>query len=92
MKLQILLPALLLVFGASLSSCSVVGGGSAASEVNSSNPAIAAQAQKVVDLENQVKQQQQVSDAEKTKLDGLKQQLKGSQQNLKGVKTQAKAG
>ena len=72
-----------------LGSCAL--GNSGAKDVNSSNPAVAAQAQKVQILEQQVKDQKAVADAEKTKLDGLEQQLEGAQQNLKGVKQEAKA-
>ena len=92
MKIKVILSAFVLTAGAALSNCAVLpGGGSASQDVNSSNPAVAAQAQKVVGLENEVKQQKAIFDAEKTKLDGLEMQLKGARQNLKGLKTQAKA-
>lgn len=88
MKTNALIPTLLLVAGSLLSSCSL--GNSVASDVNSSNPAVAAQAQKVQDLERQVREQKSISEAEKTKLDGLEQQLEGAQQNLKGIKKEVK--
>jgi len=83
------------VVGLALSGCSL--GHSASNDVNSSNPAVALQAQKIVDLEQQVATQEKavdtqnnLADVEKKKLDGLKQQLDGAKQNLKGVKTTAK--
>lgn len=72
-----------------LGSCSI--GNSVAQDTNSSNPTLAAQAQKVQALQQQVKDQEAITDTEKTKLDALKQQLKGAEENLKGVRTQAKA-
>jgi len=71
-----------------LGSCSI--GHSVSDDANSNNPALAAQAQKVQVLEQQVQDQERIADAEKTKLDGLKQQLEGAKENLKGVRTQAK--
>ena len=62
-----------------------------AADLNSSNPAVVAQAQKVQQLMSQVKQQEAVIDAEKTKLDALKQQLAGSQQNLDGLRKEVQA-
>jgi hypothetical protein len=67
-------------------------GNSLTSDLNSNNPAVVEQAQRVQALEQQVRQQKAVSDAEKQKLEGLKQQLNGAKQNLRGIKTQAKAG
>ncbi|MDF7813844.1 hypothetical protein [Hymenobacter sp. YC55] len=78
-----------LLVGTTLGSCSL--GNSVSRDVNSSNPAVAAQAQKVQILEQQVNDQKVVAEAEKTKLAGLEQQLEGAQQNLKGVKQEAKA-
>ena len=62
-----------------------------AADLNSSNPAVVAQAQKVQQLMTQIKQQEAVINAEKAKLDALKQQLAGSQQNLDGLKKEAQA-
>ena len=53
---------------------------------------MATQAQKVQELERQVREQKGISETEKNKLDGLEQQLEGAKQNLKGVKNEAKAG
>lgn len=90
MKTNSLVPAFLLLAGSLLSSCSL-GNSVSSSDLNSSNPAVAAQAQKVQDLERQVRDQKTISDTEKNKLDGLETQLKGARQNLKGLKTQVKA-
>ena len=79
----------LLLAGTALGGCGL--GHSVADDVSSNNPAVAAQAQKVQILEQQVRDQKTIADAEKTKLDGLQLQLDGAQKNLKGVKTQAKA-
>ncbi len=82
--------------GLVLSGCSLMR--SASDDVNSSNPAVALQAQKIVSLQQQVDAQKKIvedqkslTDNEKKKLDGLTQQLDGAKQNLKGIKTQAKA-
>ena len=83
----------LIVFAASLQSCSLFR-----SDVNSENPAIAAQAQRVESLKSQVNDQERLVDdaksrvdAEKDRLKALKYQLKGAQQNLKGRKLEAKS-
>ena len=62
-----------------------------AADLNSSNPAVVGQAQKVQQLMSQVKQQEAVIDAEKAKLDALQQQLAGSQQNLDGLRKEVQA-
>ncbi|SFQ47224.1 hypothetical protein [Hymenobacter arizonensis] len=90
MKIKNIVVASLLLTGSVLSSCSI--GNSLTSDLNSNNPAIAEQAQRVQALEQQMRQQKAISDAEKQKLEGLKQQLDGAKQNLRGIKTQAKAG
>ena len=81
--------AILFVSASALSSCSL--GRSINNDVNSSNPVIAQQAQKVEYLQTQVKDQKKIVDTEKSKLNGLEQQLEGAKQNLKGVKTQVKS-
>jgi len=91
MKVNTLVPALAFTVGSLLSSCSLVNSGVSSSDVNSGNSAVAAQAQKVKDLERQVREQKSISDTEKNKLEGLEQQLEGAKQNLKGVKNEAKA-
>ena len=58
-------------------------------DLNSNNPAVAAQAQKVQQLLGQLKQQQAVIEAEKTKLKALQLQLEGAQQNLEGLRKEA---
>ena len=92
MKTNAFIPALLLVAGSLLGSCSLVNSGVSSSDISSGNPAVAAQAQKVQELERQVREQKGISDTEKNKLDGLEQQLEGAKKNLKGVKTTVKAG
>lgn len=62
-----------------------------AADLNSSNPAVAAQAQKVQQLTGQLKQQEAVIEAEKAKLDALRLQIKGAQQNLEGLRKEAQA-
>jgi hypothetical protein len=84
------------------SGCSL--GHSVSDDLKSTNPAVVLQAQKVVDLQQQVDAQENAvkdreravakqkdeADAEKSRLEALKNQLDGAKQNLKGVKTQAK--
>ena len=91
MKTKAFIPALLFVASSLLGSCSLVNSGVSSSDLSSGNPAVATQAQKVQDLERQVREQKGISDTEKNKLDGLEQQLDGAKQNLKGVKNEAKA-
>lgn len=62
-----------------------------ASDLNSSNPAIAEQARKVQSLVTEMNQQKARIKAEQDKLTALQQQLEGSQQNLEGLKKQAQA-
>ncbi|WP_426060784.1 hypothetical protein [Hymenobacter sp. B1770] len=90
MKIKNIIIASVLLAGSTLSGCSL--GNSLTSDLNSNNPAIVEQAQRVQALEQEMRQQKAISDAEKQKLEGLKQQLEGAKQNLKGIKTQAKAG
>jgi hypothetical protein len=71
----------------SLGSCSLIR-----SDVNSRNPLIADQAQRVKDLENQVSDQGRIVDTEKSKQKALKYQLKSAKQELKARKQQAKNG
>ena len=60
-------------------------------DLNSTNPVVAAQAQKVRQLTGQLNQQEAVIEAEKTKLEALRLQLQGAQQNLEGLRKEALA-
>lgn len=91
MKTNFLVPVFFLLAGSLPGSCSLANSVSS-SNINSSNPAVAAQAQKIQDLERQVRDQKTIPDTGKSKLNGLEQQLKGARQNLKEAKTQVKAG
>jgi septal ring factor EnvC (AmiA/AmiB activator) len=62
-----------------------------ASDLNSSNPAIAEQARKVQTLLTEMDQQKARIKAEEDKLTALQQQVDGSRQNLEGLKKQAQA-
>ncbi len=62
-----------------------------ASDLNSSNPAIAEQARKVQTLLTEMDQQKARIQAEQDKLTALQQQIDGSRQNLEGLKKQAQA-
>lgn len=62
-----------------------------AADLNSSNPVLVAQAQKVQQLKNQFQQQEAVIEAEKRKLAAINLQLEGAEQNLEGVRRQAEA-
>ncbi len=62
-----------------------------ASDLNSSNPAIAEQARKVQSLLTEMDQQKARIQAEQDKLTALQQQVEGSRQNLEGLKKQAQA-
>jgi septal ring factor EnvC (AmiA/AmiB activator) len=70
-----------------LGSCSLIR-----SDVNSRNPLVADQAQRVKDLQNQVNDQDRLLDSEKSKQKALKYQLKSAKQELKARKQQAKNG
>ena len=79
-----------LLLGLSASGCqSSTSGTDVSADLNSNNPAVAAQAQKVQQLLGQLKQQQAVIEAEKTKLKALQLQLEGAQQNLEGLRKEA---
>jgi len=82
---------LLLLGLAGISCQSSISGGDVSADLNSRNPALAAQAQKVQQLMGQIKQQEAEIEAEKTKLSALQQQLKGAQQNLEGLRKEAQA-
>jgi len=56
------------------------------SDVDSSNPVVAAQAQRIQDLENQKKEQERLVDTEKAKLKSIDYQLKSAKQELKARK------
>ncbi|SET30191.1 MULTISPECIES: hypothetical protein [Hymenobacter] len=56
------------------------------SDMDSSNPVVAAQAGRVSDLRNQVKDQERLVDTERAKLKSLKYQLKSAEQELKARK------
>jgi septal ring factor EnvC (AmiA/AmiB activator) len=84
--------ALLVLIGLAFTSCQSTGDtSSVAADLNSTNPAVAAQAQRVQELEGQVKQQEAVIDAEKSKLEAMRQQLEGAKQTLEGVKKEVRA-
>ena len=84
--------ALLLLLGLASASCqSGNPDASIAADLNSTNPAVATQAQKVQQLVGQIKQQEAVIDADKQKLKALQQQLDGAKENLEGVKKQVQA-
>jgi len=84
--------AFLLLLGVACTNCqSDATDVSVSADLNSSNPAVVAQAQKVNSLVGQIKQQEAVIDAEKEKLKALQQQLEGAKENLKGVKRQEQA-
>ena len=84
--------ALLLLSTLAFSGCqSDAGNAPLASDLNSSNPAIAEQARKVQSLLTEMDQQKARIQAEQDKLTALQQQLEGSRQNLEGLKKQAQA-
>jgi purine-nucleoside phosphorylase len=60
------------------------------SDVDSSNPVVAAQAQRVQDLENQKREQERAVDTEKAKLKSIEYQLKSAEQELKARKIEVK--
>lgn len=62
-----------------------------AADLNSTYPAVAAQAQKVQELTSQVERQKAVIETEKQKLAGIEQQLEGARQNLSGIKKEVQA-
>lgn len=72
-------------------SCQSGPDASVAADLNSANPAVAAQARKVQELTSQVERQKAVIEAEKTKLTGIEQQLDGARQNLAGIKKEMQA-
>ena len=84
--------ALLLLSTVAFSGCqSDAGNAPLASDLNSSNPAIAEQARKVQTLLTEMDQQKARIQAEQDKLTALQQQVEGSRQNLEGLKKQAQA-
>lgn len=97
------LPSLPITIRASILSCALLASALAfiscqsgadapvAADLNSTNPAVAAQAQKVQELISQVDRQKAVIEAEKTKLSGIEQQLEGARQNLEGIKKEVQA-
>lgn len=67
----------------------LLGGTSCAafkSDIDSSNPVVAAQAQRISDLRNQIKDQDRLVETEKAKLKSLEYQLKSAEQELKARK------
>jgi len=87
MKVTNLALGLLVAASLSLSSCSVFR-----SDINSPNPLIAQQAQRVQELENQRNSQEAVVSSEKAKLKALDYQIKSARQELKARKQQVKTG
>lgn len=82
--------ASLLLSALALSGCQS-DGAPVASDLNSSNPEVAAQARKVQELLTEVDRQKAVIEADKAKLTAIEQQLEGSRQNLDGLKKQVQA-
>lgn len=84
---------LILLFASTLDFTSCQSGSDApvAADLNSANPTVAAQAQKVQELISQVERQKAVIETEKTKLTGIEQQLDGARQNLAGIKKEVQA-
>lgn len=84
------LPAALLL-ALALAGCQSGPDAPVAADLNSSNPAVAAQAGKVQELLSQVERQKALIGAEKTKLAAMEQQLAGARENLDGLKKQVQA-
>lgn len=82
---------LLLASTLTFTSCQSGADAPVAADLNSANPAVAAQAQKVQELISQVDRQKAVIETEKTKLTGIEQQLEGARQNLEGIKKEVQA-
>jgi septal ring factor EnvC (AmiA/AmiB activator) len=83
--------ALLLAGTLTFSGCQSGTEAPVAADLNSANPAVAAQAQKVQELISQVERQKAVIETEKTKLTAIEQQLEGARQNLDGIKKEVQA-
>lgn len=81
---------LLLLGSLALGGCQSTGA-PVASDLNSSNPEVAAQARKVQELMTEVDKQKAVIEADQSKLTAIEQQLEGSRQNLEGLKKQVQA-
>jgi len=82
---------LLLASALTFASCQSSPDAPVAADLNSANPTVAAQAQKVQELISQVERQKAVIETEKTKLTGIEQQLDGARQNLEGIKKEVQA-
>lgn len=82
---------LLLASAFAFASCQSGPAAPVAADLNSANPAVAGQAQKVQELTSQVERQKAVIETEKTKLAGIEQQLDGARQNLAGIKKEVQA-
>lgn len=89
--LRLALAALLLGSLLTGAGCQSSTAESPAADLNSTNPAVAGQAQKVQELLGQIDRQKAVIETEKTKLDALEQQLAGARQNLDGIKKEVQA-
>ena len=87
---SLMLPVLLAV-ALTVAGCQSGNDAPVAADLNSANPAVATQAQKVQELISQVERQKAVIEAEKTKLAGIEQQLDGARQNLEGIKKEVQA-
>lgn len=84
MRISILAAAVVISLTASSCSHGISG-------VNSSDPYVAAQAQKAQQLQTEVDSQNKTVDSEKQKLKALEYQLDGAKKNLKGRKLATKA-
>ncbi|GAA3968911.1 hypothetical protein [Hymenobacter antarcticus] len=82
---------LLLVSAFALASCQSGADTPVATDLNSTNPAVAEQARKVQELSTQIERQKAVIETEKAKLTAIEQQLEGSRQNLEGIKKEVQA-
>lgn len=91
LRIPTLLAPALLVVASTLAGCQSGNNAPVAADLNSANPAVAAQAQKVQELISQVERQKAVIESEKTKLAGIEQQLEGARQNLEGIKKEVQA-
>lgn len=83
--------SMLLASALAFASCQSSSDAPVAADLNSANPTVAAQAQKVQELTSQVERQKAVIETEKTKLAGIEQQLDGARQNLEGIKKEVQA-
>lgn len=84
MRVSLSGPGGLLLLGLFLTGCHAES--PLAADLNSGNPAVAAQAGKVQALTTELAQQKAVIEGEKAKLAAIQEQLDGARQNLEGLK------